>query len=354
MTIRDIVDLRLHNQHLSHPDLKTPADVVKHFGAVQAQDYPAARWSLGLRMQDATDAIIEEAYNNGSILRTHVMRPTWHFVLPENIRWMQELTAANVKKQIGHYNRKIELTDELLEKTNKLISKALANNNFLTRKEIKGLLEGIGVKTDVQRLAHILVEAELGGIICSGPRRGKQFTYALIDERVPATKSLSREEGLAKLAKMYFTSHGPAQIKDFSWWSGLTVKDATYAVELAKKDFMQETIEDKTYWYVPTKTIIKEPSPTAHLLSIYDEYTIAYRDRSALGRERYVEKFIAMGNALTAVMILDGQIVGTWKRILKKDTVEMFRSPLRTLQPEEIQAFNQAETRYKKFFLGDK
>lgn len=306
MNFTELISLRLHNHYLSRPILKTPEDVVQHFGAIQAQDYAAATWSIGLRMQQVTDTTIQDAYNNGTILRTHIMRPTWHFVLPENIRWMQELTASQVKKLLGHYNRKLELTDDLLAKTNMIITKALANNNYLTRKELKALLTEQGIMTDVQRLGHIVMKAELDGLICSGPMQGKpastrkssstqggQFTYALLEERVPKTKSLTREESLAKLARIYIQSHGPIQVKDFSWWSGLSLKDATIAIDFIQKDLTKETIDAKTYWYVPAKHIVTQPSPTAYLLSIFDEYAIAYRDRSAFSAERYVEQFIS-------------------------------------------------------------
>lgn len=350
MNITDIVSLRLTNQHLSLHNFTTPTEVVKHLGAVQAQDFPAAKWGLGIRMENGTNAMIEEAYNNGSIIRTHIMRPTWHFVMPEDLVWIQRLTSSQVKKLMGHYNRKLELTDELFAKTEKIIVKALANKNYLTRQELKKLFEEQGIITDVQRLGHIIMWAELDAVICNGPRRGKQFTYALVEERVPHVKALDREASLAKLAEKYFTSHGPAQIKDFAWWSGLSMKDSTEAVQLIKSSFTEETIEGKTYWFSPATQIIKEPSPTAHLLSIYDEYTIAYKDRSALGGERYVEKFIAMGNALTAVMLIDGKIVGTWKRALKKSEIAFILSPLRELTPQEYEACTQAAEHYATFF----
>ena len=160
------------------------------------------------------------------------MRPTWHFVVPEDIRWMLELTAPRVKTVLAHYNRKLELDDALFAKSNAAIIKALQGHTYLTRQELKTILTNIGIETNVQRLAHIIMWAELDGLICSGPRRGKQFTYALMEESVRKAKKLNREQALAKLALNYFTSHGPAQLKDFSWWSGLAVKDARDALDL--------------------------------------------------------------------------------------------------------------------------
>ncbi|MEK7572140.1 MAG: winged helix DNA-binding domain-containing protein [Patescibacteria group bacterium] len=349
MNSSDITTMRLANHHLSLPDFITPESVVAHLGAVQAQDYPAAKWSLGLRMKNTTESIVEKAINQGKILRTHVMRPTWHFVMPEDIRWMQSLTAPNVKKLMGHYNRKLELTDELFTKTNKVIIAALGNNQYLTRQELKKLLEEIGIKTDVQRLAHIVMWAELDGLICNGPRRGKQFTYALLDERAPQTKVVSREESLAKLALKYFSSHGPAQIKDFAWWSGLSLKDSNEALSFVKEKLASETIATKTYWFSSAKKAQEQTLPKAYLLSIFDEYTIAYKDRTALSEKRDIERMISMGNALLAVIILDGKVVGAWKRLLKKDRVVIQLSPFREREKAEYTALEQAAKRYSEF-----
>lgn len=336
----DIVHLRLQNQHLNQPTFTKTAAVVAWLGAVQAQDYPMAKWALGQRLKQGTDEAVESAFNQGEILRTHILRPTWHFVSPENIRWMLSLSAPRVKAFMGHYNRKLELTDEVFKKSNRLIEKTLRQHTYATRQELKKVLEVNGIKTDVQRLAHLMMWPELDGLICSGPRQGKQFSYCLLEERVAKAKQLSKDEALAKLAWLYFRSHGPAQLKDFSWWSGLSVKDAQTGLDFIKAKLVCED----NYWYVPEKLVIN--APKALLLSIYDEYTIAYKDRSALGGERYVEKLITMGNALTAVMIFDGKIVGTWKRISKKNHVELLLNPF---EKKSNSAFSKAAEQYAAF-----
>jgi hypothetical protein len=320
MNASEILKIRLHNSGLSNTPFKSAADAVSHLGAVQAQDFAAAKWALGLRIKNSTDEDIERAFNEGRILRTHVMRPTWHFVLPEDLRWMQELTAPRVKALLSHYNRKLDLDDELFARSNAAIVRALQGNTYLTRQELKAVLTDIGIRTDVQRLAHIVMWAELDRLICSGPRRGKQFTYALMDERVLKAKKLSREQALAKLAINYFTSHGPAQLEDFSWWSGLAVKDARVALDSIKSKLKQATLDGKTYWFSNRTKVTAPKSPFALLLSIYDEYTIAYKDRGAISVARDIERMISMGNTLTAVIILNGKVAGTWNKTLKKNT----------------------------------
>lgn len=345
----EIPKMRLYNSGLSHSQFKDPADAVSHLGAVQAQDFTAAKWALGLRIKNSTDEYIEKAFNEGKILRTHVMRPTWHFVVPKDIRWMLELTAPRVKAALAHYNRKLELDDALFARSNSAIVGALQNHTYLTRQELKTVLANTGIGTDVQRLAHIIMWAELEGLVCSGPRRGKQFTYALLEERVAKTKKLSREQALAKLALNYFTGHGPAQLKDFSWWSGLTIKDAKDSLDLIESKLEKTTLDGKTYWFPAHIEVATLKSTCAFLLSIYDEYTIAYKDRSDISEAQDIEKMISMGNALTSVIILNGNVEGTWSKTLRKSTVEIRLNPFRQLNEYEQEALESEAARYGKF-----
>lgn len=349
MNVTEIRKLRLYNSGLSNSPFKAVSDAVSHLGAVQAQDFYAAKWALGLRIKDSTDRDIEKAFNEGEILRTHVMRPTWHFVTPENIRWMLELTAPRVKTALKSYNQKLKLDDDLFSKSNAVITKALQDHAYLTRQELKRILADTGISTDVQRLAHIIMWAELDGLICSGPRRGKQFTYALLEERVKKAKKLSRKQALTNLAINYFKSHGPAQLKDFSWWSGLKVKDAKEALNSIKPKLNRSIHDDRIYWFFDHEKAKIPNSPSALLLSVYDEYTIAYKDRSDISEARDIERMISMGNALTAVIILDGKVAGTWKKSLKKNKVEIKLNPFRKFNEDEQKAVESEVERFGKF-----
>jgi hypothetical protein len=250
---------------------------------------------------------------------------------------------------MSHYNRKLELDDALFTKSNNAIVKALKDNKYLTRQELKKILEDGNIKTDVQRLAHIIMWAELEGLIISGPRRGKQFTYALLEERAWASKKRTRDESLATLAVKYFTSHGPAQLKDFSWWSGLSIKDTQTALDMIKPKLTAETVENRTFYFIQTTKKQENFKTQAFLLSIYDEYTIAYKDRSDLSDKRDIERLISMGNALTAVIILNGKVLGTWKRDVKKDTVMIKASLFRDINTPEKKALEKASDEYGKF-----
>ena len=315
---------------LSRPHLDHPADVVRWLGAVQAQDWPAAKWSVGMRMKHATDAVVQGALDAGVILRTHVLRPTWHLVVPEDIRWMLELTAPRVRKHMAPYDRRLEIDATLLRKSSRVIADALRGGAHLTRQEIKQRLAGVGVVTDVQRLAHIVMQSELDGLICSGTSRGKQLTYALLDERVPSAPTKTRDDALRELCLRYFRSHGPAQLKDFAWWSGLTMEDARAALEMNDRALEEAVVRGRSYrWVAGGRT---PPPPAAFLASIFDEYTIAYTDRSDLNSEgRDVETLISWGNALTAVIVLDGKVAGGWKRTLTKKRLTIDVRPFRKL-----------------------
>lgn len=349
MNTSEIIKLRLFNTGLSHAPFQNAVDAVSHLGAVQAQDFSAATWSLGLRIRTSTNEEIERAFNDGKILRMHVMRPTWHFVLPEDIRWMLEITAPRLKSLLKNANLKLGLDEALFARSNAAIVKALEGHNYLTRQELKAILADTGIETDVQRLGHILTRAELDGLICSGPRRGKQFTYSLLDERVGESIMPGREQSLAKLALSYFTSHGPAQLKDFSWWSGLAAKDAGSALDMIKSGLTQGERDEKTYWSPPQSETAVPDAPRALLLSIYDEYTIAFKDRSDISDARDIERMIVMGNALTAVILLNGRVAGTWKRAMKRDSVEIKLSPFRELDNDEQEAMEREVARYGKF-----
>ncbi len=344
----NITQSRLINQHLLGDKFDRPEEVIAHFGAVQAQDFPAAKYSLGIRIENSTDEAIEKAFNEGKFLRTHVLRPTWHFVLPEDLVWMQNLTCNRVKAQMAGYNRRLELTDEVFAKATAVIVKELSGKNYKTRQELRTkLIDELKIETDVQRLAHLIMWPELDSVICSGPKIGKQLTYGLVSERAPQSKKLSREESLAKLTYKYFSSHGPAQVIDLAWWSGLNQKEIAEGLELNQDKLFSETVEGKVYWF-SEKTAAK-PTEKAHLLSIYDEYTIAYRDRSALGSERYIEKMIALGNFLTSVIIINGLIVGYWKRQLEKGKVEVSLTFYQKINKKEKDLVERAAKDYADF-----
>ncbi|HEX7773606.1 MAG TPA: winged helix DNA-binding domain-containing protein [Pyrinomonadaceae bacterium] len=339
MNTADLVSQRLQNQRLSAPDLRKPVDVVRWFGAVQSQDFEAAKWALALRMRSPTNAAIEEAFNRGSILRTHIMRPTWHFVARDDIRWLLDLTSARVDLRCGPGYRTSELDNVVFKRSHKVLERALRDGKFLSRAELRRKLNEAGVDAnDTVRMGHILIRAELDRVICSGPRVGKQLTYALFDERVPATKKIDRDEALAKLTRLYFRSHGPATLQDFVWWSGLSTADAKRGIELVRLD--KAASGDKVYWSVRAGEALGQSSNPAHLLPVYDEYFVAYKDRESVFGPLDGTSWDSLGPAI----IINGVAAGTWK---KKQSIEV--EIRRALKKAERVAVAQATTRYEEF-----
>jgi hypothetical protein len=341
-----IVSERLHNQRLSAPQFQRPVDVVRWMGAVQAQDYYGAKWALALRMRSATGAGIEKAFNDGQIIRTHLLRPTWHFVAPEDIRWLLQLTGPRVNLKCGSAFRRFELDAAVFKKSHRALINVLKGGKHLARTELRAALDRAGVATgDNIRFQHILIRAELDGIICSGPRQGKQFTYALLDERVARAKSLTRDEALVELTRRYFSSHGPANLQDFVWWSGLTTAEARSGIASLDSDLRKITVDEKTY-YSPSAKIRAPRSDAPHppkLLPAFDEYNVAYKDRGI------VNELLPTWNALGPTVIVDGKVVGTWKASVNKSAVAIDVSSARALTKPETTAITAAAERYAAF-----
>ncbi|MDP9177684.1 MAG: winged helix DNA-binding domain-containing protein [Gemmatimonadota bacterium] len=351
MKLTEIARQRLANQHLIGPRLATPSGVVATLGAVQAQDYPGAKWALAQRTLGAVDEAVEKEMTRGSILRTHVLRPTWHFVAPADIRWMLALTAPRVSAAMASYNRKLELDSTVFRRSNRALARALEGGRELTRTELSQVLRKAGIDvTGTQRLAHLMMQAELDAVVCSGARRGKQFTYALLDERVPATPVIDRDEALLRLAKIYFTTRGPATSKDFSWWSGLAAADVKRAIELARENLEQHTEGRETYWFGESVSAKVKRAPIAHLLPNYDEYFIGFKDRSAIGERLRKSRAKPPSQSFIAnLVMIDGQLVGGWTRGFTKDHVSVALNIVTQVTRAERKEVIAAATSYGEF-----
>jgi hypothetical protein len=345
-----VVSQRLLNQKLTSTAFRRPEAVVGWLGAVQSQDYTGAKWALGQRTKGAGDADIERAFDDGRILRTHVLRPTWHFVLPADIRWMLALTGPRVNAISASYFRKAGLDEAIFSKSRKIIERALGGGHHLTRAELATLLRRSGIDGDPLRISFLMLRAELDAVVCSGPRRGKQFTYALVDERVPPVAPLGREASLAELAGRYFTSHGPATVKDYVWWSGLTVKDATMGIDMARPVLVRETIGDLTCWSAKARAAAPLSGTTAWLLPNYDEYLIAYKDRQLVGSAPGTRKMDPESrDAYAHLLVIDGRLAGIWRRVERSDSVAVSVTPYRTLTRADRRAIEKAAERYGAF-----
>lgn len=351
ITTKDIIRYRLNNQHLLATAFQRPDEVVQNLCAVQAQDYAGALWGLGLRLRNANEDAVDQAFAAGAILRTHILRPTWHFVAPADIRWLLMLTAPRVQAFNAYQYRKCELDEKLFARCRKVLEKVLQGGQQLTRNELGEKFEAAGINTQVElRVTHIMAWAELAGVVCSGARRGKQFTYALLEERVPPTQPLSRAEALAEMTRRYFRTRGPATLQDFAWWSGLTVTDAKRGIQLVENELQQVTLAEQIYWFAEPTALSEPKKPLAFLLPNYDEYFIGLKDRSAINMAIKASPSEQMLSALSGhILIVNGMVVGGWKRSLQKKAVSIEVKLLSPLTTAEQKAVQQAAERYGAF-----
>jgi hypothetical protein len=339
---------RLDNQGLSRVRFRSAPEVVRWFVAVQAQDFGGAKWGVGQRLPDSTDTAVEQAFNAGEILRTHVMRPTWHFVSPHDIRWLLALTAPRVHRFNGPNYRKYEIDGRTIARSRDAIERALDAGGHLTREELGAAIRRAKIPFDGVRLAHLVMHAELEAAICSGPRRGKQFTYALTERRAPRARRLTREEALVELTRRYLASHGPATARDFAWWSGLSLADARAGVAALGDGVEHETIGRLTYWFVPSRLGAPTSTPLVHLLPNYDEGLIAYKDRDVPGGLSAPAGASRHGN-FPHHLVIQGRVSGAWRRSIGSKTIALDVLPYRTLTTPERRSVDTAIARHARF-----
>ncbi len=350
MNLNDIANLRLFSQQIATTQCKSAEEIVQWMGAMQAQDYPMAKWALGIRLAHSTDKLIEAAIDKGEIIRTHLLRPTWHFVSSDNVYWMLELTAPQIKPSMNSRDKQLGLTETIFAKSNRVIERALQPDRHLTREKLIDELNQAKIATDNNRASHLLARAELDAIICSGSVKNNKQTYALLEKRVPRKKTQSREQSLAKLARIYFSSHCPATLQDFTWWSGLSLTDARNALEMVRSDFVSETVGSKTYWLPNSLSTLETKNHAVYLLPAYDEFIISYADRSASIDTKHQSASVSENGVFRPAIVIDGRVTGLWKRTIEKDTLIVETTSFRAHSKKEKQAIRQAAEQFGRFF----
>lgn len=346
----EIAYRRFYQQGLLEKKFATAVDAIAALGAVQAQDYYGAKWAVARRTEgEPTDGDIEELYNQGAILRTHLLRPTWHFVTPADLRWLLALTAPRVHQANAHAYRSLELDDATFRQAHTVMVNALQRTQYLTREALGAAMQAAGIAAGSRRLNYLVMHAELEGIICSGPRQGKHFTYALLEDRVPPARPLDRAEALAELTKRYFTSHGPALIKDFLSWAKLTVKEAKEGLALAAPHLEEIKFNSRSYWAAPFQQPTTWASPTAHMLPNFDEAVTSFADYSASMTPDFERVWSARRDFFSHFMVIDGRAVGTWKRTLMTRAMKIESIFTTPISERELAALHTAADTYGKF-----
>lgn len=344
-SVRSVIARRLHNQLLTGPPKARAQAVVGHLCAVQAQDYGPAKWAIASRTRSATDRTLEAAFAKGRILRTHVMRPTWHVVLPDDIGWLLELTGPRIEKMAASSRKRLGLKERELTKSMEVLADALSGGNELTRKEIRELFRSERIDLRENRLSHLLMHAELCSLICSGAPRGKQQTHALLSERAPEAKTMERDDALRTLVLRYLRAHGPATEKDLRWWASLTAADVRRGLDLARDELSVEEVNGLRLWSLPSDEVDLE-TPVAHLLQTYDEYIVGYTESRSLIALPGVEIW---SRPSSGVLIMDGLHAGNWKRTGSEEEVGVELVARRKLTKREVGAVEAEAERFAGF-----
>jgi hypothetical protein len=352
----ELVRWRLRSQRLTGPGFAPTADgaveVVRWLAAVQSQDHDPALWSVGRRARGVRLSELAAAFDAGAFLRTHVLRPTWHFVPPEELRGLLALTGPRVAAACAARWRELDLPAPVRARATDLIVAAIADRGPLSRAELAAVLEHGGIDAREQRLPHLLLHAELEAVLCSGGLRGRQHTWALVDERVPAaTHAFDREETLRCLALRYARSHGPVTERDFAWWSGLTLRDVRHALQLARPAVDHLTHDDRTYWFGEPPPDAPHEGPVVHLVQGYDEVLVAYSESRSLADPEGQAGRMPRGWMLSAAVLVDGRLAGRWRRVLAGDRVDVAVTPFVPF-PAPVMAALEAEAQAFAAFLG--
>ena len=349
MTLQEISRIRLASQQISSTVCRTPNELLSLICAIQAQDYPMASWAVGVRIPGISAEDVKNSLDKGEILRTHLLRPTWHLVTADNIRWMLHLTAPRIRASLQPRNKVLGLSGPVVSKSIRIISAALAEGEHLTREELAARLEKEKIFTGNNRLSHLLLEAELEGIVCSGAAKKKIPAYALLEKRVKREKTLSRDESLSRLARGYFYSRFPATLQDFAWWSGLTMTDARNALEMISPEFHSESLESGTFLIPKSADTIRANDASACLLPAFDEFILSYRTRNVAIPSQVRSRAVSDNGIFRPTIIVDGQVAGLWKRTVKKDKVIIETELFRPVTGQEKKMIRRATLSYGKF-----
>jgi hypothetical protein len=345
----EIAKIRLASQRIAASGQSSAREVVGWMGAMQAQDYAMAKWAVGIRIPNARETDVDAAINAGEIFRIHLLRPTWHFVSADDIHWMLALTAPHIKASLKSRHSELGLSEADFIGCRRAIEKALGGGRHLTREALFSELERENIAADYSHAYHLVVEAELDGILCSGAAQNGKPTYALLEERCPKPQPVPRVEALARLAHKYFSSHGPATLRDFIWWSGLPTRDARQALEIVKAGLMYETSDSQTYWFSGQALASSAGEHPAVLLPAYDEFIISYADRGASLSDLAFKQAISSNGIFRPVIVVDGIVAGLWKRSQSKSKVvvemQLFQ-PADNIQPGDLEKAASAYSRF--------
>ncbi|MDQ0894953.1 winged helix DNA-binding domain-containing protein [Agromyces ramosus] len=342
ITDRDIARWRLHSQHLAAP-VESARQVVQSLVAVQAENASQSAWAVATRTTSPRRDDLAQALVDGRVLRTHVLRSTWHYVRADDLQWLQDLTGPRV---LPVFDQQLQPLADRMTALTEVVEQLLAEASDRTRTDLADALAERGEQLTGQQLMLLLGYLEVQGLVTSGAPRGGEHTYALFADRVPEPRRLDRDEALTELALRYFTAHGPATERDLAYWATLTFTDVRRGIAGAADRLASFEHDDRTFWHAPGEAPTSA-SPAGHLLQVLDEMYRGYQDSrwmvdaaGAVPRGRET----AIGMAL-----VDGQLVAGMKRTVSATAVAFEIRPHRPLHASEIAAIQDAAARYAAY-----
>lgn len=350
MNNQELLNIRLYNHLLLTHEIKEPHEIVSGMGAMQSQTLDMAKWAIGVRLEDNNVKDIDKALDMGKVIRTHILRPTWHFVSADDIYWMHGLSSPRLRPVYRSYAKASGADESLIRRAVPLVEKALEGGNHLTRQEIGIALLEQDLQLDDRTLHLSISYAETEGIVVNGRQKGNKQTFTLLEEWVPRQKTISEEESLERLARKFFGSHGPATMQDFIWWSGLTMTQCRQAVEMIKTDFICESINGRDFWMRnDTKT---PPSDENYVLLLppFDEFVVSYKDRSEIIEDHHYAKVMTKNGLFSPTIILNGEIIGSWKKVVQKNIPRIELSFFEKRSKKKQDLFNSEIKRVEKFY----
>ncbi|NLY24097.1 MAG: winged helix DNA-binding domain-containing protein [Bacteroidales bacterium] len=350
MTPDELLNVRLYNQLLSFHELKEPREVVARMGAMQSQALEMAKWAIGSRLQNSSAKEITGALNRGEVIRTHILRPTWHFVAADDLRWMYALSYPRLKPVYRSYAKMLGADESLLYRCIPLIEELLSGGKHLSKQEIGVALAERGVLLDDNHLSLLLSFTELEGVIVNGELVGSRQTFTLLDEWAPRIPDITREEALERLARKYFTSHGPATLQDFAWWSNLPITDCRKALEMIRPDFLRESIDGRECWMPNDIESPPSDQTSALLLAPFDEFVVSYKERNEMIEEAHYSKVMTKNGIFSPTIMLNGRIIGSWKKNMKKNVPQITLTFFEKVPKKTIALFQPEIKKVEKFY----
>ena len=302
--------------------MSTPGDVVRWMLAMQAQDLPGVKWSVGLRAPETSEATVEAGFDSGEIVRSWPMRGTLHLVPADDLGWMLELTSPRALRSAASRRAALGIDEAAVERAREIAVASLRGGRALTRHAILAAFAARGVSTEGQRGYHLLWYLAQTGTLVLGAAQDRQQTFSLLDEWVRSPRRLDRDEALGELAYRYFRSHGPATARDLVRWSGLTMADVRRGLGVSGGLLTALDLDGIRYHLAPD-TLAQATSPVrVHLLPGFDEYLLGYGDRTAALASEHSPAVVPGGNGMfKPTIVADGEVVGTWRRTITQGEV---------------------------------